>query len=112
LPLINPTATTQTVTVALQTPIKTNSITGGLRFFTEPAKQVFFRGTLQLRYRDDLGLPRTRYVHLVQRRGEMGEPLVILNIPAGDRRLVEIDFLYPPDASPPQVITVKTIERQ
>jgi len=38
--------------------------------------------------------------------------LVILNIPAGDRRLVEIDFLYPPDASPPQVITVKTIESQ
>jgi Protein of unknown function (DUF3370) len=108
LPLINPTADTQTVTIALQTPIKTNSIAGGLRFFTEPAKQIFFRGTVQIRYRDDLGLPRTRYVHLVQRRGEMGEPLVILSMPAGDRRLVEIDFLYPPDASPPQVITVQT----
>jgi len=27
----------------------------------------------------------------------------------GDRRLVQFSFLYPPDASPPQVLTVRTL---
>jgi hypothetical protein len=31
-------------------------------------------------------------------------------MPPGDRRLVKIDFLYPPDATPPQVVTVKTLD--
>jgi hypothetical protein len=47
-------------------------------------------------------------VHLVQKRGQPGEPLVSLNMKAGDRSLVEVDFLYPPDATPPQVLTVST----
>jgi hypothetical protein len=40
----------------------------------------------------------------------MGETLIGLNMPPGDRRLVKIDFLYPPDATPPQVVTVKTLD--
>ncbi|MGB7440930.1 MAG: DUF3370 family protein [Coleofasciculaceae cyanobacterium] len=27
-----------------------------------------------------------------------------------DQRLVQVDFLDPPDATPPQVVTVKTLE--
>jgi hypothetical protein len=53
-------------------------------------------------------VPQTRYVHLVQRRGQQGEPLVKLEMKSGEKRLVEVDFIYPPDASPPQVLTVKT----
>ncbi|MFN6218541.1 MAG: DUF3370 family protein, partial [Aphanizomenon sp.] len=45
---------------------------------------------------------------LVQRRGEMGQPLVVLNIKPENTSLVQLDFLYPPDASPPQVLTVST----
>ncbi|MGK7873966.1 MAG: DUF3370 domain-containing protein [Xenococcaceae cyanobacterium] len=109
LPLHNPTKKTQTVTVAIQTPIKQDLLTEGLRFFEPPAKQVFFRGTVQVRYTDDQGLPRTRYFHLIQRRGQQGESLVTLTIPPNDRRLVLVDFLYPPDSTPPQVLTVKTL---
>jgi hypothetical protein len=69
---------------------------------------VFFRGSVRVRYTDDQGNPRTQFTHLVQRRGQPSEPLVLLNIPAGDRRLVEVDFIYPPDATPPQVLTVST----
>jgi hypothetical protein len=61
-----------------------------------------------VRYTDDSKLPQTRYVHLVQRRGQQGEPLVKLEMKSGEKRLVEVDFIYPPDASPPQVLTVKT----
>jgi len=109
LPLINNTDEAQTVTVALETPIKEDVLSqDGLRFFAERAKPTFFRGTVRLRYTDDQRRPKTRYVHLVQKRGEQGRPLVELNLAAGEHRLVRFDFLYPPDATPPQVLTVQT----
>jgi hypothetical protein len=49
---------------------------------------------------------------LVQKRGQAGEPLVVLNMKPGDKRLVQVDFLYPPDATPPQVLTVETASRE
>ena len=112
LPLYNPTNETQTVTVSVQTPIKQDKIARGLSFFSPPAKQVFFRGTVQIRYRGDRDLPRTRYFHLVQRRGQQGEPLVTLKIPPQERRLVSVDFLYPPDSTPPQVLTITTVRTE
>jgi hypothetical protein len=111
LPLHNPTNQPRTVTVALQTPIKEDTLSrNGLRFFDPLPTQTFFRGTVRVRYTDDRGMPQTRYVHLVQRRGQQGEPLATLQMPAGDRRLVEFSFLYPPDSTPPQVLTVSTLE--
>lgn len=112
LPLTNPTSQQQTVTIAIQTPIKEDQLSQpGLRFFDPPPRQVFFRGTVRISYNDDWGIPRTRYFHLVQRRGQQGEPLVQLNLPPGSRRLVAVDFIYPPDATPPQVLTVETLKR-
>lgn len=109
LPLHNPTDQPQTVTLTLQTPIKEERLSqAGLRFFDPLPTQTFFRGTVRVRYVDDRGLPQTRYIHLVQKRGQQGEPLVTLQMPGGDRRLVQVSFLYPPDATPPQVLTVKT----
>jgi hypothetical protein len=110
LPLYNASPAAQTVTIALETPIKEDQLDeAGLRFFQPLPTQTFFRGTVRLRYSDDRGLPQTRYVHLVQRRGEMGQPLAVLTLPAGDRRLVEFSFLYPPDSTPPQVLTIQTL---
>lgn len=111
LPLLNNSQSAKNVTVSLQTPIKEDQLTkSGLRFFTTPARQVFFRGTVRVRYRDEQGKPATRFVHLVQKRGEPGQPLVSLNMKPEDNSWVEVDFLYPPDASPPQVLTVATQE--
>lgn len=109
LPLYNNTQSPQTVSLSIQTPLKEDQLVKpGLRFFTTPARQVFFRGTVRVRYNDDQGKPQTQFVHLVQKRGQPGESLTLLNMPAGDRRLVEVDFIYPPDATPPQVLTVTT----
>jgi hypothetical protein len=111
LPLQNLTNQTQTVAVMLETPIKEDQPqNGNLRFLEPLPRQVFFRGTVRLRYTDDRRLPQTRYVHLVQRRGQQGEPLAVMTMPPGDRRLVQFDFLYPPDSTPPQILTVKTLK--
>jgi len=111
LPLYNNTGQPQTVSLSIQTPVKEDQLQqGGLRFLNPPASQVFFRGTVRLRYNDDRNLPQTRYMHLVQNRGQLGEPLLMLQMRVGDRRLVSVDFLYPPDSTPPQVLTVKTLD--
>jgi hypothetical protein len=111
LPLQNRTDQTQTVAIALETPIKENQLQDGqLRFLEPPAKNVFFRGTVRVRYTDDRGLPQTRYVHLVQRRGQQGEPLAVMTMKPGDRRFVNIGLLYPPDSTPPQILTVRSLQ--
>ncbi len=112
LPLFNPTNQTQRVVITVQTPLKEDELSqGGLRFLDPVGSQTFFRGTVRFRYIDDRGNSQTRYVHLVQKRGQKGEPLVELNLEPQQRRRVEFDFLYPPDASPPQVLTIQTLER-
>ncbi|MBD2102161.1 DUF3370 domain-containing protein [Leptolyngbya sp. FACHB-261] len=111
LPLRNPTAQPQTVTLAIQTPLKlpNDQAQGSLSFLEPPGRQVMFRGTIRLRYRDDQGLPVNRFVHLVQRQGQQGEPLVTLQLPPGSERLVQVDYFYPPDATPHQVLTLRTL---
>ena len=110
MPLYNNTGQPQIITLSIQTPVKEDQTQGGLRFLNPPAPQVFFRGTVRLRYNDDQNLPRTRYVHLVQKKGQPGEPLITLKMKERDRRLVQVDVLYPPDSTPPQVLSVKTLE--
>lgn len=110
LPLYNGTDSTQRVTIRFQTPLQSEDSEDGLRFRDPPDNQIFFRGTIRLRFTDDFGIPQTRYLHLVQRRGQQGEPLLHLTMPSGSRRLVEVQFIYPPDSTPPQVLTVQTQE--
>jgi len=111
LPLYNPANQTRLVGVAIETPVKSDKADSGLTFMEPLPPQVFFRGTVRLRFQDDQGTPRTRYVHLVQQRGQQGQPLATLAIKPGDIRLVQVEFLYPPDATPPQVLTVRTLNR-
>ncbi len=108
LPLHNPTDQMQTVNILFQTPLQNERITDGLSFLTPPSDRVFFRGTIRLRYSDDWVIPQTRYFHVVQRQGQQGDPLIRLRMRPGDRRLVRVEFIYPPDATPPQVLTVQT----
>lgn len=109
LPLHNPTAQTQTVELFWQTPLKESALsTAGLQFYEEPPARTFFRGTVSLRYTDAQGNPRTLYTHLVQQRGESGTRLLKLKLPAETYTTVQVNLLYPPDATPPQVLTLST----
>lgn len=109
LPLQNTTAQAQTVVFTVETPLKREDTEKGLRFLQPPGPQMNFRGTVRVRYNDDAGLPQTRYVHLVQRRGQQGDDLITLKMEPNSRRFLQFDFIYPPDATPPQVLTVKTL---
>ncbi len=109
LPLYNNGRQSETVAVMLETPIKQDASKNELLFLTPPEPRIFYRGPVRVRYQDDRGITQTRFVHLVQRRGEQGAPLSTLTLAPGDRRKVEVDFLYPPDATPPQILTVTTI---
>lgn len=108
LPLVNATRYPKTVSLTVETPLKFNDPADKLTFLVPPAKNVFFRGTVQFRYTDDRGQAQNRYYHLVQRRGQRGEDLVNLTLKPGEQRTVQVDLLYPPDATPPQLLTVKT----
>ncbi len=108
-PLHNATDTPQTITIALETPIKEDTLsTAGLQFFETPPNSTFFRGPVQIRYRDDAGLPHIRNIHLVQLRGQQAEPLTTLTLQPREKRRVEMILRYPPDSTPPQVITIQT----
>ncbi|BAQ65636.1 DUF3370 domain-containing protein [Geminocystis sp. NIES-3709] len=106
LPLFNPSNETKTVNIAISTPVKQD--TPGVNFLNHLPTQTFFRGLVQVKYNDDNNIPRLQYFHLVQKRGEKGENLVTLTMPPQTQKLVSVDFLYPPDATPPQILTVST----
>jgi hypothetical protein len=109
LPLRNNTDATQRVAIMMQTPLQDERLEGeGLRFRNPPYDQIFFRGTIRIRFTDDLGIRQTRYMHLVQRRGQQGDPLIRLTLPPNTERNVEVQLVYPPDSTPPQVITIET----
>ena len=113
LPLHNPTEESQQVSVALQTAIKEDELsTDGLRFFAEEAPQTFFRGPVQVRYQSDRGFPAIRNIHLVQKRGQQGDPLATVTLAPQETRTVKVDLLYPADSTPPQVLTVQTAAAQ
>jgi hypothetical protein len=109
LPLLNDSDAERQVTVVMQTAVKTDQKLEGLQFKEPPPERVFFRGTVRVKYPNVQNTPLTRYFHLVQFQGQRGQPLVTLTMPPKSQRLVQVDFLYPPDATPPQVLTVSTV---
>jgi Protein of unknown function (DUF3370) len=110
LPLRNNTRQTQTVGILLETPLKQDRTKNELLFLVPPEPRIFFRGIVRLRYKDDEGVERTRFIHVVQRRGEQGEAMITLKMAPGENRPIGVDLLYPPDATPPQILTVTTFE--
>jgi hypothetical protein len=110
LPLYNSTDKPQTVALTIETPLKEDKLNQGGLLFQKPSRDFpFFRGTVRLRYTNDQGQQKTRYVHLWHRTGQVLEPMEKLLMPPGSRRLVQIDFIYPPDSTPPHVLTVKNL---
>ncbi|MEO1445648.1 MAG: DUF3370 family protein, partial [Cyanobacteria bacterium J06635_11] len=79
-----------------------------LQFKANPEPRVFFRGTVLFIYKEDNGRSRAHYAYLEQNQGEQGQPLIEITLQPGEQRDVNVQFLYPPDATPPQVLTIST----
>lgn len=78
-----------------------------LVFLKYPPDNTFFRGTVKISYQDQFSRSQTRYLHLTQQRGQQGQPIFSVYISVRSRQQLEINFLYPPDSTPPQVITLQ-----
>lgn len=110
LPLHNPTNQSQSISLSLETPLKQDLSRDQVLFINPPEAKIFFRGTVRLRYVDDNSQMQIRYVHVVQRRGQRGEALATLILKPSELRSIEVDLLYPPDATPPQLFTIRTAD--
>ena len=113
LPLHNRGSDQQTLVVTLESPLKTDRAIGGLRFRSDAKGPVMFRGPVEVNgLNDSKGRPLGRQtVHLVLRKGQEGPPLGELSLRPGERKDVRIRLIYPADATPPQVITVRPVKQ-
>ena len=113
LPLQNRGSDQQTLVVALESPLKTDRAIGGLRFRSDAKGPVMFRGPVEVNgLSDKKGRPLGRQtVHLVLRQGQQGPPLGELSLRPGERKDVRIRLIYPADATPPQVLTVRPVKQ-
>jgi Protein of unknown function (DUF3370) len=111
LPLLNKTDQAQTVAIKLETPLKEDQLSqGGLRFRQPPLDFPFFRGTVRLSLMKGTERTAIRYIHLWHRQGQVLAPLTTVELAPQERRSLRLEFLYPPDSVPPQVLTIETIK--
>ena len=108
LPLKNDTAKPQQLQLALENPLKADQPQGGLRFNTQPARSVMFRGTVEVSGLDgEGGKPAGRQgFHLVLRAGQPGPALGTVTLAPGQSRELRVRLIYPADATPPQVLSL------
>ena len=113
LPLLNRGSDLQKLVVAVESPLKTDRAIGGLQFRSESKGPVMFRGPVEVKgLNDTRGRAMGRQiVHLVLRQGQEGPPLGELSLRPGERKDVRIRLIYPADATPPQVITVRPVKQ-
>lgn len=106
VPLFNAGDSNIVAGIGLQTPLKDWNKSDSLQFFQSPPDKIFFRGTLKFDWFDDSGKHHKRLVHVVQKQGQQGGPLVEIPLKAGKQSNVQCSVIYPADCTPPQVLTV------
>jgi len=108
LPLRNDSDQLSVLSLALESPRKTDKPLGGLSFNATEARPVMFRGTVEVSGLDDPQGRRMgrRWFHLVQRQGQQGPELGRVRLQPGERRELRVRLVYPADATPPQVLTL------
>ena len=113
LPLRNDTAASQQLQLAFESPLKGDQPLGGLRFNTQPARSVMFRGTVEVSGLDGEGgkAAGRRAFHLVLRAGQQGPALGTVTLAPGQSRELRVRLIYPADATPPQVLSLLPVKQ-
>lgn len=108
IPLKNTSNRALNVSLSLETPVKSDVKSETMKFSDPPYPQIYFRGTIKVTTAANEPAERVRYFHVVQRYGEMGRPFLTLPIAASHEQTVRVEFFYPPDCTPPQLLTLST----
>jgi len=108
LPLKNDRDQPQQLQLVFESPLKGDQPLGGLRFHSQPARAVMFRGTVEVSgLDDDAGRAGGRQgFHLVLRAGQQGPALGRVTLAPGQSRELRVRLIYPADATPPQVLSL------
>ena len=97
------------VDMTIETPLKSDSTADGMTFYTKQSNKVFYRGSIQISYAHEFHKSKPEIKHLVQHYGQRMPELLTLEMEPNTKQSVRIEFFYPPDCTPPQVLTI-TIE--
>ena len=87
------------VYVYLDCPLKTDK--NEIKYAEQPEKAVFYRGSVKLSTDS-----YQRFYHLVLHKGQNLEALDAFEVEPGEKMSFTVELLYPPDATPPQLLSV------
>ena len=113
LPLRNQGSQQRTVAISLESPDKNRSGSGQLVFSSSQSGPVMFRGPIEVSGLDGQeGRPSgRRRFHLVLRRGQEGPKLGQITLAPGQQRSVRVRLVYPADATPPQLLSLRPVKQ-
>ena len=108
-PIKNPTNEDLKVNFAFESPLKSDEKRDSVSFFQSADKRIFYRGTLKVGADKGKRVSKFKFQHVVEHRGESVGPILSIVVPKNRRRIVEIELIYPPDCTPPQMLTLSTV---
>jgi hypothetical protein len=110
IPLYNHTDAEKNVEISFDSPVRIpeNKTPTNLSFYDKAPERINFRGEFKIKYKNELNEDIESFIHIVQRFGQKGNPLVTLNLKAGQIKKINISYIYPADATPPHVLTIST----
>lgn len=93
--------------IFFQTPLKADDDASKICFLNAAPPRAFFRGTVKISQGS-----KERFLHLVQKQGVEGSLLSDFDLAPGQKKQLRLEFFYPADATPPQMLTVKSFLRE
>jgi hypothetical protein len=108
IPLYNGNSESTSVAISFDSPLRTkdDKYERELTYYDEPPEKITFRGEFLVKYKSYFGIEKEKYIHVVQRFGQMGLPLASIFMEPGEKRTVNIRYIYPADCTPPHVLTI------
>lgn len=103
LPLTNESQEERSVQVLFQSALKSNEKSPQVCFYNNAAPRAFFRGSIRVRDGSE-----SKFWHLVQKQGAEGAKIAEFKMPPNSKHKIEVSFIYPADATPPQELTIKS----
>lgn len=115
IPLFNNFPDKKEISVSFDTPLRNvgkndpyvMNLAQVMYFNKFPPEKIFFRGEFKIQYKEE-NITKEKYIHVVQRIGEKGQPLLKLVLEPDQKKVINISYIYPADSTPPHVLTIFT----